>query len=166
MVRKRNRGLKVLLILPVLLALAGCADLLASSPGSGELVGTWVAKDLPGEPTMTFTDAPYYTEDSKYPLYNGEIEFTGWPIEVFDSDARVPASEVDWSHPRNWTGQWRLRTPGVSVILREDGEGIAEDEQLRTGASMFLYDTLFSFNCVDFYFAVDENVTPTRLCKV
>lgn len=160
------RASKVLALVPLLFLLTSCFDYsLTGSPSREKLLGTWVAADLPGEPTMTFIHEPFYRDNNKLLRKDGQIEFHGWPVEVFDQDSILPASEADWSTPRDWTGTWALRAPGLVLNMDERDDQAAEENLIRIGAAMEIYDSLFSLSCMDVYFARDENVAPTKMCK-
>lgn len=166
MVKNVVRASKVLALVPLLFLLTSCFDYsLTGSPSREKLLGTWVAEELPGAPSMTFVDAPTLDTETGDRRKDGRIELEGWPIEVFDRDALVSAESASWSTPRDWTGTWTLQASGLFLGIRENSTASVDEDPMGTGATLDIYDSLFSDSCMNVYFARDENVAPTKMCK-
>ncbi|MFF8818309.1 hypothetical protein ACF07D_09980 [Leucobacter sp. NPDC015123] len=75
---KHIRLLLAAIAIPVVLLLTSCeGHSLKSFSDRSLLVGTWIAADLPGQPTVTFVDAPFYADDALERRYDGRVAPTG-----------------------------------------------------------------------------------------
>ena len=163
------RLLLAAIAIPVVLLLTSCEGYsLKSFSDRSLLVGTWIAGDLPGQPTVTFVDAPFYADDTLEHRYDGRVTLTGWPAEIFQPKREASGEGPSWGAPKDWTGEWEFTGPILKLSLSEAGETNRPDRLGRAYPKVILYLAPLSINCVNAYNALspwEEGGDSVRLCK-